>query len=150
MMGEKDGDVGTARDADILHSELDRAHPEDEHHLLLVGGRTARQRHKKRHVPQALEAVAAFIGRRFDVSKGFRYFTVNSPKGIRDHLLHSAPPWDHSDADSGPRATPKHYQEGSRFYLRNRRSGRLCGLLHQMRSTRSTTATMIPGPVVPE
>jgi hypothetical protein len=99
LIGEKDGDVGTARDADILHSELDRAHPEDEHHLLLVGGRTARQRHKKRHVPQALEAVAAFIGRRFDVSKGFRYFTVNSPKGIRDHLLHSVPPWDHSDAD---------------------------------------------------
>ena len=50
-------------------------------------------------MPQALEAVAAFIGRRFDVSKGFRYFTVNSPKGIRDHLLHSVPPWDHSDAD---------------------------------------------------
>ena len=50
------------RAADILHSELDRAHPDDEHHLLLVGGRTARQRHKKRHVPQALEAVAAFIG----------------------------------------------------------------------------------------
>ena len=97
LMGEKDGDVGTARDADILHSELDRAHPDDEHHLLLVGGRTARQRHKKRHVPQALEAVAAFIGRRFDVSKGFRYFTVNSPKGIRDHLLHSVPPWDHND-----------------------------------------------------
>ena len=24
---------------------------------------------------------------------------MNSPKGIRDHLLHSVPPWDHSDAD---------------------------------------------------
>ena len=106
LIGEKDGDVGTARDADILHSELDRAQPDDEHHLLLVGGRTARQRHKKRHVPQALEAVASFIGRRFDVSKGFRYFTVNSPKGIRDHLLHSVPPWDHRDpSDADLRAT---------------------------------------------
>ena len=25
LMGEKDGDVGTARDADILHSELDQS-----------------------------------------------------------------------------------------------------------------------------
>ena len=22
---------------------------------------------------------------------------MNSPKGIRDHLLHSVPPWDHND-----------------------------------------------------
>ena len=28
------------------------------------------------------------------MSKGFRYFTVNSPRGT-DHLLHSVPPWDH-------------------------------------------------------
>jgi len=38
LIGERDGYVGTARDADVLHAELDRAHPDDEHHLLLVGG----------------------------------------------------------------------------------------------------------------
>ena len=100
VIGEHDArGVATARHAEELHRSFEEAHPDGEHHLLVVQGRTARQRKAKTHVPRALVSIARFLNDRLHACgpKGFGFFTANHPAGNRDHLLAGRPPWDHKD-----------------------------------------------------